>query len=151
MKKKLQNKPQLDVTAGVIWHGDKILIAKRPPGSHMEGYWEFPGGKREAGETLEQCLKRELWEELGLEVEVLGALGQVSHEYEDRVVELNVFYCRVLRGEAVGKESQEICWVSPDDLGKYSFPPPDAEIVKILSLEPMEKRDELETELKATR
>ncbi|HDG97241.1 MAG TPA: 8-oxo-dGTP diphosphatase MutT [Desulfobacterales bacterium] len=134
MKKRWGNKPHLEVTAALVWDGDRILIARRPPGTHMEGYWEFPGGKREPGETLEQCLKRELMEELGLEVEVLEPLVRVNYEYQDRIVELHVFHCKVLKGEAVAKESQEICWVSPKDLGKYSFPPPDKEIVKNIVL-----------------
>ena len=130
MKKRSDNKPRLQVTAGLIWDGMKLLITKRPSGTHMEGYWEFPGGKKEHGESLEQCLKRELMEELGLEVEVHEPLVQVSYEYDDRVVDLHAFTCEIVRGRAVGKESQEICWVRPEELSKYSFPPPDREIIK---------------------
>jgi len=130
LKKKVHNKPHLDVTAGVIWDGDKILITKRPPGSHMEGYWEFPGGKKESGESLEQCLKRELREELGLEVKVTDRLGTICHEYDDRVVRLHSFNCYVIGGQAVARESQEMRWVKARDLERYLFPPPDAKVIK---------------------
>ena len=132
MKKKGLSKPHLEVTAGVIWKGERVLITRRPPGSHMEGYWEFPGGKREGGETLEQCLERELYEELGLEVEVREPIVTVNHEYEDRVVTLYSYNCHIAKGRVVAKESQEVRWVKAGDLGKYLFPPPDAEIINII-------------------
>ena len=130
MKKKLENKPRLQVTAGLVWDGARVLITRRPPGTHMAGFWEFPGGKKEKGESLEQCLKRELAEELAVEVEVGDKLGQVEYEYEDRVVELHVFNCTIVKGRPVPSESQEVCWVSPGQLDRYTFPPPDLEIIQ---------------------
>jgi len=127
------NKPHLEVTAGLIWKQGKVLITKRPVGTHMQGYWEFPGGKKEQGETLEQCLRRELVEELGIEVEVLEQIAKVCHEYKDRVIVLHAFTCKALKGQIVARECQEIRWVNPERLHDYSFPPPDMEIIhKIL-------------------
>jgi len=140
LKKRSANRPYLEVAAALVWDGDRILITRRPPGTYMEGYWEFPGGKREPGETLEQCVKRELREELGLEVEVLEYLSRVSHEYEDRVIELHVFRCRILKGDAEAKESQEICWADAEDLDTYLFAPPDKEIVKKIVLKSLIKK-----------
>ncbi|MBW1731513.1 MAG: 8-oxo-dGTP diphosphatase MutT [Deltaproteobacteria bacterium] len=131
MRRKPENKKiHLDVTAAVVWEKGKILITRRPSGTHMGGYWEFPGGKREDGETLEQCLKRELWEELGIRVEISKPIVSVHHEYEDRTVTLHAFSCFVVEGEAVAKESQEICWVILKKLPTYRFPPPDEEIIR---------------------
>ncbi len=130
MRKRSENKPHLQVTAGLVWDGPKILITRRPPGIHMEGFWEFPGGKKEHEENLEQCLRRELMEELGLEVKVREQFARAIHEYEDRIVDLYVFNCDIVSGRATGKESQEIRWVRPEELNKYCFPPPDAAIIK---------------------
>jgi len=130
LKKRLANKPRLQVTAGLVWDGSRILITRRPPDTHMGGFWEFPGGKKEHGESLERCLKRELAEELAVEVEVGDKLAHVEYEYEDRVVELHVFHCTIVRGHPVSVESQEIRWVSPGHLDKYTFPPPDLEIIR---------------------
>jgi len=127
------NKPYFDVTAGLIWNGGRILITKRPVGTHMQGYWEFPGGKKEHGETLEQCLRRELEEELGIEVEVLEPIAKVRYEYEDRIVVLHAFSCKVLSGQILAREADEVRWVRPEQLRDYSFPPPDLRILaKIL-------------------
>ena len=68
MVKGPDNKPHFHVTAGVVWKNGRVLIAKRPEGGHLEGYWEFPGGKQEKGESLKGCLEREIEEELGLKV-----------------------------------------------------------------------------------
>lgn len=126
-------KPRLQVTAGVIAVAGRILIARRPPGTHMAGYWEFPGGKQEEGEGLEACLKREIKEELGLTVRVGRKLMAVDHEYATKIVSLHVYQCLTVDGRAVPKEGQEIRWVPPGELPAYRFPPPDCALVQCLS------------------
>jgi mutator protein MutT len=120
------------VTAGLIWENGKVLIAKRPKGRHLEGFWEFPGGKKEAGETLRSCLEREIWEELGLKVAVGKALLSVDHDYGSKRISLHFFDCTLLAGTAEGLEGQEIKWVTPGDLDKGAFPPPDHMLIDLL-------------------
>ncbi|HDQ45788.1 MAG TPA: A/G-specific adenine glycosylase, partial [bacterium] len=93
--------PHLDVTAGVIWKEGRFLITLRPPRGLLGGLWEFPGGKREAGETLEACLSREIHEELGIEVSVGRRLISVEHAYTHFRITLHVFECRFVSGEIV--------------------------------------------------
>jgi len=126
-------KPRFQVTAGVICRKGKVLIARRPKGSHLEGYWEFPGGKQERGETLEKCLEREIEEELGLRVRADRYLLTVHHDYGTRHIVLHFFFCSLLEGEPKAIEGQEIRWVDSVDLKKYPFPPPDKKVIEILS------------------
>jgi mutator protein MutT len=125
-------KPHYHVTAALIWNNGRVLIAKRPKGSHLEGCWEFPGGKQEQGESLGECLEREIWEELGLRVKTDRALLTVDHDYGSKAISLHVFNCSCLAGEPKALEGQEIRWVAPGDLFKFSFPPPDMKVLKFL-------------------
>jgi mutator protein MutT len=109
-----------------------VLITKRPEGKHLAGFWEFPGGKQERGETLETCLEREMKEELSIEVRVGKHLYTVHHEYEDRKVSLHLFSCTHLEGDLKPLDSQEIKWVSHEDLSQYRFPSPDLELLRWL-------------------
>lgn len=117
------------VAAGVIVEEGKVLIALRAQEGHLPGFWEFPGGKCEQEETVENCLKREIKEELNIEVEVQEKIGSCSYVYPDREVELHFFWCRRAGGEmkAVGCDRFE--WVFPKDLNKYNFPPANREII----------------------
>ena len=126
------DKPSLQVTAGLLWRDDQVLITKRPEGKHLAGLWEFPGGKQESGESLEACLEREMKEELGIEVRVGKHLHTVHHEYEDRRVSLHLFSCTHLEGDLKPLDSQEIKWVSREDLAQYRFPSADLEILRRL-------------------
>src|ERR1700689_3372698 len=90
----------VEVSAALIFRGGKLLITQRHKTSHLGGLWEFPGGKREAGETFEECLRRELAEELGIEAEVGRMVESLAHEYPERTVELRFFLCRWTRHEA---------------------------------------------------
>ena len=85
------DKPHIRVTAGLLWQNGMVLITKRPQGSHLAGFWEFPGGKQEVGETPEECLEREIKEELGVEVRAEKLLVTVDHEYENRIISLYLF------------------------------------------------------------
>jgi 8-oxo-dGTP diphosphatase len=134
LKVREQNrKPHFHVTAGLVWDKGRVLIAKRPKGSHLEGLWEFPGGKTEGDEGLQDCLEREIEEELGLKVRAEEVLLMVDHEYPTKVISLHVFSCTSLGGEARALQCQEIRWVDPNDLTSYSFPPPDMKVIEFLS------------------
>jgi len=114
------------VTAAIIAKNGKILIAKRKMGK-----WEFPGGRIEAGENLEECLKRELKEELDVEVKKIKPFMKVSHKYDFGYVELHVFIVKC-DGEARAKEHEEIRWIGMDDIDYYDFMDADKKVVKEL-------------------
>lgn len=121
---------QLHVAVGVIGRPDGcVLIARRPAHTHLGGYWEFPGGKLEPGETVVQALERELREELAITVEPLHPLIRIRHTYPDRRVLLDVWRVNCLSGEPVGLQGQAVCWVSPDHLTDYCFPAANRPIV----------------------
>lgn len=128
-------KKRIQVTAAVIRQDGKILITKRPEGVHLEGMWEFPGGKRESRETLEDCMAREIKEELGIIVKVGKQILKVEHEYEEKTVDLNIFECVIIDGEPSPNEGQEMKWVNPGELSEYDFPPPDREIIELMEKE----------------
>ncbi len=122
----------IQVAAGLIAKEGRYLITKRKAGVHLEGLWEFPGGKREPSETLEACLHRELREELGVEVGQPDLFRVVRHTYPEKTVELHFFRCRLVRGEAAPLGCEALAWVRPEDLGQYEFPPADRPIVDAL-------------------
>ena len=125
--------PHYDVTAGLIWKEGKLLIATRPKGTHLEGFWEFPGGKQEEGENLKECLKREIEEELGIKVMVDELFLTVDHEYPNKRISLHVFNCTWLKGEPAPRQRQETRWVILPDLSKFTFPPPDVQVIEALT------------------
>ena len=114
---------RLHVAAAVIRGADdRVLIALRPEHKHQGGLWEFPGGKVEAGETVEAALQRELLEELGIRVSVSRPLIQVQHDYPDQQVLLDVYEVSAFAGEPHGAEGQPLAWVAPRELPDYAFP-----------------------------
>jgi mutator protein MutT len=120
----------VDVAAAVIQDDrGRYLIARRRPGSHLAGLWEFPGGKRESGESLEACLRRELAEELSGTFAVGDKLETIRWSYPDRTVVLHFFRCRLEAGTIEPRESQETAWVQAEELGDYAFPPADEALV----------------------
>lgn len=132
MKKEQSNKPHLQVAAGLILRGNKILIAKRPSGTHFDGLWEFPGGKQEEGESLKNCLTRELKEEIGVTVKIENHFLTVNHEYEAKVISLHVFFCACFDGEPKACEGQDIKWITIHDFDRYHFLPPDLKVIAAL-------------------
>jgi mutator protein MutT len=112
----------LDVAVAVVFRDSRILIARRKAGGDLGGYWEFPGGKLEAGETLETCVRRELWEELGMRVQPVMSFTPFSHRYADREICLHAFLCTHESGEPQLLECDEIRWVSVTQLRLYEFP-----------------------------
>lgn len=125
-------KPHYHVTAGLIWKEGRLLITKRPPGAHLAGYWEFPGGKQEPRESLRECLEREIREELGIEVRAGMHFLTVAHEYGSKRITLHIFHCSAIKGRPATLEGQEFLWVLPEDLSNYSFPPPDKAVIEVL-------------------
>ena len=119
------------VTAAVIERDETFLVTRRQKGVHLEGYWEFPGGKCNAGETLEMCLARELREELDVIVRVGGEVFSTTHAYPDRRIELHFFTCEI-EGAPVPQAGQEMRWVFRSDLTTLVFPPADAELIRKL-------------------
>jgi 8-oxo-dGTP diphosphatase len=124
-------RPRIVVAAAVIRRGDMFLVTRRPPGVHLEGYWEFPGGKCEARESLAECLVREIAEELGAGVLVGPEMLVTEHSYPERTVELHFLECQ-LRGEPQPLMEQEMRWVSRQELRALKFPPADDELLALL-------------------
>lgn len=126
-------KPVLHVVAAVITNNHhEILIARRPQASHQGGLWEFPGGKLEPGETPAQALRRELQEELGIEIAQFGPLLTVHHQYPDQAVLLDVWRVWEWQGQPAGMEQQPICWVPPEQLNHYDFPEANWPVVRAI-------------------
>jgi len=121
------------VTAAVIERDGRILIARRKAGDCFGGLWEFPGGKVEAGESPEECLRRELREELGVEAEVKEFLAASRYDYGDFVVELLAFRAVLVTEDLRLVDHDEIRWVLPENLKHYPFPEADAPIVRLLA------------------
>lgn len=109
-----------------------ILIDRRKPQGEMAGLWEFPGGKIEANETVEECIAREIWEELAIEILVGDRLLEIYHVYETFKVTLFVHDCQYLSGEPQPLECEEIRWVSPSQLNDYQFPQANSQIIDTL-------------------
>jgi 8-oxo-dGTP diphosphatase len=120
------------VTAAVIERDGCFLVTRRQKGVHLEGFWEFPGGKCEAGETLTACLARELKEELDVEARIGPEVYTVAHAYPERSVELHFFQCE-LAGDPRPQIGQEMRWVRRKDLASLEFPPADTELIQKLS------------------
>jgi 8-oxo-dGTP diphosphatase len=112
----------------------RVLLAQRPPGKHLAGMWEFPGGKVHAGESPEAALVRELAEELGIETDVkcLAPFTFASHSYEDFHLLMPLYVCRVWQGIARPMEGQTLAWVRPAQLTDYEMPPADIPLIAML-------------------
>lgn len=111
---------------------NRFLIAERPEGGCLPGYWEFPGGKVEPGEAIEDALARELKEEVGIDILNSSSLLQIYHEYPDFSVMLHVYLIDQFLGEGMGMEGQKVKWVLPEELHLYDFPPASPKILEIV-------------------
>jgi 8-oxo-dGTP diphosphatase len=120
------------VTAAVIERDGAYLLTRRLDGTHLAGHWEFPGGKVDAGETLEECLAREIREELDADVVVGPEILATVHDYPDRSIELRFLRC-VLKSEPRPTMGQEMQWVTLRDLPSVQLPPADDELVRLLT------------------
>ncbi|KLU59854.1 CTP pyrophosphohydrolase [Peptococcaceae bacterium CEB3] len=121
-----------DVTAAIIVDGNKILIAQRAPGQNQAGKWEFPGGKMEPGETPEECLQREIKEELDVDIEVRSFFAESRYEYESGAIRLRAFCCRWISGTFSLIVHSRIEWVEGDELERYNFAPADIPLARKL-------------------
>jgi mutator protein MutT len=112
---------RFEVGAGIIWDGSRVLVTRRRPDDHQGGRWEFPGGKRHSGETIEECLLRELSEEIGVAAAVGPLWRALTHVYPDRSVSLYFHFCSIRSGAPRPIEVAEIRWVTPDRLSALEF------------------------------
>ena len=123
----------IEVTAALIRDdAGRYLITQRRQGSHLEGLWEFPGGKLEAGETPEIGLRRELEEELTATFDVGPLVETIHWEYPDRTIVLRFYTCRHVAGPIAPREGQAMAWAAPDQLTNYKFPPADGALIQRL-------------------
>jgi len=120
------------VTAAAMMKNGKVLIAQRQAGSHMEYRWEFPGGKLEPDETPEECIVREIKEELDMEIEVIDIYKVVKFKYEEKDILLLCYLCKVMKGEGETLECNDFRWVGKDELAGFDFVPADLPIVEKL-------------------
>ena len=122
----------IEVSAGLVFRSGRLLITQRHADAHLGGLWEFPGGKREVGETFEQCLVRELREELGVDVVVGKLFDSVTHAYPERTVLLKFFLCRLPTGEPQAIDCAAVKWVNREELPTNDFPGADAGLIEKL-------------------
>jgi 8-oxo-dGTP diphosphatase len=130
MTKTIDSQSTIKVCAAVVLHDDKILITLRPQDKKLGGFWEFPGGKIEVGETSEVALKRELKEELDIEVEIGELLETVHHSYDWGNVVILAYWCRWLGGEIKHLEVADHCWVAAGNLLDYDILAADQPIIQ---------------------
>lgn len=125
--------PHKFIGVAVIWNDQKqILIDRRRPEGILGGLWEFPGGKIEPGETIEDCIKREIWEEIGIGIEVGEHLITIDYTYSHLRVTLTVHHCRHLTGIPQPLECDEIRWVTLDEIDQFTFPKANEQIINVL-------------------
>ncbi len=120
------------VTAAVIWRKGTVLIAKRKARGSSRGTWEFPGGTLEPGESPEECLRRELKEELGLNARIGRFIGGFPYHSASLSIELLAYRASIQEGDFVLTDHDEVRWVRPDELPSFNIAPPDFPLVKVL-------------------
>lgn len=123
----------IEVSAGILCRGGQVLICQRAYGEGCAGLWEFPGGKREPGETAEACLVRECREELAVEIGVTRVFETFEWTRGKTPLRFTFLLAHIISGEPVCLEHAQIAWVSPGALETYSFCPADASIVGVIS------------------
>lgn len=125
---------KIEVVAAAIFSqcGEELFIARRANNVHQGGLWEFPGGKKEQGESSETALYRELKEEIGITVKHCSPLIKLSHDYGDKLVELDVYRVNQFSGKPHGAEGQETRWIKLEDISSYRFPEANKAIIEAL-------------------
>ena len=119
----------IHVAVGLVLDNDRVFVAQRDQNAHQGGLWEFPGGKVDAGETVEVALSRELNEELGIFVDYAEPVMQIKHDYTDKIVLLDVWQIARYRGEPSGCEGQPVKWLAINELLAEQFPAANQAIV----------------------
>lgn len=134
-----------EVTAAIILRNHRVLIAQRADDDKLAGKWEFPGGKIEPGETPQECLKREIQEELEVEIDVSDFFGESIYTYQSGTIKLLAYWCRWISGELSLNVHSQIMWANQSELDLYDFAPADIPIVKklkqSLNINPVNRRD----------
>jgi len=129
--------PHKVIGVAIIWNQvGQILIDRRLPGGSSGGLWEFPGGKLEAGETIEECILREVAEELAIEIAINQHFRTIDHRSKDMRVTLHFYHCQYLSGTPQPLESEEIRWVTLAEMGQFTFPTANLEIIQSLQTLP---------------
>ena len=126
------DKKQIEVSAALVFHNGKLLITQRLASEHLGGLWEFPGGKRQPRETFEECLVREIREELGIEISVGELFEEITHAYTEKTVHLKFFICKLLRGEPQLLGCAAFKWIGKSELADYEFPAADVQLLEKL-------------------
>jgi mutator protein MutT len=127
------NQPFIEVAAALIFRDSKLLIAQRPPGVHLAGLWEFPGGKRESGETFETCLLREIREELDCDIRMGDLVFQTKHDYPGKSIDIRFYQCQLHQGEPKPVECAAVEWISVAQLRDFEFPKADEKLLYLLT------------------
>lgn len=137
-------RPHLQVTAGLIRRDGRLLIAQRPPGGMLAGLWEFPGGKQEEGESLPDCLRREIREELEIDIDVEECVASVDHEYSHLSITLHAFLARYTGGRARAVGCAAFEWIDVERLGEYALPRADHRVLEAMAADGMSLQDLIE-------
>ena len=122
----------IEVAAAIVFRAGKLLITQRRPHDHLGGLWEFPGGKREPNESFENCLQRELREELGADFAIGELFDEITHAYPEKMVHLKFYLCQWIAIEPQPIHCHAIAWISREDFGLYEFPAADAKLIEKL-------------------
>lgn len=131
---KLKTKNCVEVSAALIFRDGKLLITQRHAHSHLGGLWEFPGGKREANESFEACLVREIREELGVEIFVGELFEEMAYDYPEKLVRLKFYVCALTSGELQPLDCAALRWISRNELKQFDFPAADAQLLQRLNV-----------------
>jgi len=136
----------LRVAAGILRReeadGPRILITRRREGDSLAGYWEFPGGKLEVGETYPQALRRELIEEIGVETLIGGLYYTLSQDYPKKILHIRFYEAHITGGTLAAREVAEWQWVRPQELANFRFPPADRPLIKKLQFSKNREREQ---------
>jgi mutator protein MutT len=117
------------VVAAIIRKNGRILITQRPDNVHLARLWEFPGGKVEAGESFDRALQREILEELGVSISVDNEFCIINYDYPTKSVRLHFYNCTIVEGEVRPLGVADLCWIEPQHLDQFEFPPADLELI----------------------
>jgi mutator protein MutT len=120
----------LDVAVAIVFRDSKVLVTRRKRGRVLGGYWEFPGGKLETGETLHDCVRREIQEELGILVQPVISFTPVPYQYADKHVTLHAFLCTHESGEPQPLAAEKLRWVTSSELQALTFPPANQQLIE---------------------